>query len=110
MSNKDVEREVLKMYDGSRPNEEDLFETSNVNHVAWSLAVFFAGVAVWLAIALVNAENQRHALMTNKCPDPLFKGGIDKACLVTVRSRDHWWEHLWYGVTHVRPSSEQSRR
>lgn len=109
MSN-DVEREVLKMYDGARPNEDDLFETSNVNHIAWSLAVLFAGIAVWLAIALVNAENQRHALMTNKCPDPLFKGGIDKACLVTVRSRDHWWEHLWYGVTHVHARPEKSER
>ena len=109
MSN-DVEREVLKMYDGSRPNEDDLFETSHVNHVAWSLAVFFAGVAVWLAIALVNAENQRYALMTNQCPDPLFKGGIDKACLVTVHSREHWWEHLWYGVTHVRAEREHSGR
>ena len=107
---KDVEREVLKMYDGSRPNEDDLFETSHVNHVAWSLAVFFAGVAVWLAIALVNAENQRYALMTNKCPDPLFKGGIDKACLVTVRSRDHWWEHLWHAVTNVHARPEQSGR
>lgn len=109
MSN-DVEREVLKMYDGSRPNEDDLFETTHVNHIAWSLAVLFAGIAIWLAIALVNAENQRHALMTNKCPDPLFKGGIDKACLVTVRSRDHWWEHLWYAVTHVRAQPEQSGR
>ena len=107
---KDVEREVLKMYDGSRPNEDDLFETSNVNHFAWGLAVFFAGLAVWLAIALVNAENQRYALMTNKCPDPLFKGGIDNACLVTVRSRDHWWEHLWYGFTHVRVTPEHSER
>ena len=107
---KDVEREVLKMYDGSRPNEDDLFETSNVNHIAWSLAAFFGGLAIWLAIALVNAENQRYALMTNKCPDPLFKGGIDKACLVTVRSRDHWWEHLWYGFTHVRTVSETTQR
>lgn len=98
---KDVEREVLKMYDGSRPNEDDLFETSYVNHIAWSVAVLCTGIAIWLGIALVNAENQRYALMTNKCPDPLFKGGIDKACLVTVRSRDHWWEHLWYGLTHV---------
>jgi hypothetical protein len=106
----DVEREVLKMYDGSRPDEDKLFETSNVNHIAWSLAVFCAGIAVWLAIALVNAENQRHALMSNKCPDPLFQGGIDKACLVTVRSRDHWWEHLWYAVTHVRARPEVSER
>jgi hypothetical protein len=22
---------------------------------------------------------------------------------MTVRSRDHWWEHLWYGFTHVNP-------
>ncbi len=109
MSN-DVEREVLKMYDGSRPNEDDLFETSNVNHFAWGLAIFFAGLAIWLGIALVNAENQRYALMTNKCPDPLFKGGIDKACLVTVRSRDHWWEHLWYGFTHVQARPEHSQR
>lgn len=107
---KDVEREVLKMYDGSRPNEDELFETSHVNHIAWSLAVFFAGVALWLAIALVHAENQRYALMTNKCPDPLFKGGIDKACLVLVRSRDHWWEHLWYAVTHVHARSEENGR
>ncbi|WP_020652541.1 hypothetical protein [Massilia niastensis] len=99
---KDVEREVLKMYDGSRPNEDELFETSNVNHIAWSLAVLFAGIAVWLAIALVNAENQRYALMTNKCADPVFKGEVDKKCLVTVHSREHWWEHLWVGATHVR--------
>jgi len=107
---KDVEREVLKMYEGSRPNEDDLFEISHVNHFAWGLAIFFAGLAIWLAICLVNAENQRYALMTNKCPDPLFKGGIDKACLVTVRSRDHWWEHLWYGFTHVRTTPEHKGR
>lgn len=109
MSN-DVEREVLKMYDGSRPNEDDLFETSHVNHYAWALAIFSAGVAIWLAIALVSAENQRYALMTNKCPDPLFEGGVDKACLETVRSRDHWWEHLWVAVTHVRGQYEYVER
>ncbi|MCA1247017.1 hypothetical protein [Massilia sp. MS-15] len=107
---KDVEREVLKMYDRSRPNEDDLFETSRVNHIAWSLAVFCAGLAIWLGIALVNAENQRYALLTNQCPDPLFKGAIDKACLVTVHSREHWWEHLWYAATHVRPESEPVER
>lgn len=105
----DVEREVLKMYDGSRPNEDDLFETSNVNHLAWTLAVLFAAIAIWLGIALVNAENQRHSLMTNKCPDPVFKGEIDRTCLLTVRSRDHWWEHLWHGATHVRPSPEPAK-
>jgi len=99
----DAEREILKIYEGSRPKEEDLFEISYFPHLAWSLAVLFAFVAIWLGIALVNAENQRNALMNNMCPDPVFKGGIDKTCLVTVQSRDHWWEHLWYGITHISP-------
>jgi hypothetical protein len=94
------------MYEGARPREEDLFEISHVNHVAWSLAVILFGLVIWLCIALVNAENQRYALMTNKCEDPVFKTGVDKACLYTVRSRDHWWEHLWYGFTHVKPESK----
>jgi hypothetical protein len=102
------EKEVLKIYDGSRPRDEDLFETSNVNHVAWSLAVLFAGIAIWLSIALVNAENQRYALVTNKCPDPVFKTGIDQRCMLTVRSRDHWWEHWWYAATHLVPSAPKS--
>lgn len=99
----DAEREILKIYEGSRPTEEDLYETSNVNQLAWTLVVVFAGVIIWLCIALVNAENLRYALMTNKCQDPLFKGAIDKQCLVTVRSRDHWWQHLFFAVTHVTP-------
>ena len=99
----DAEREILKIYEGSRPTEEDLFETSNVNQLAWTLVVVFAFATIWLCIALVNAENQRYALMTNKCPDPLFKGEIDRQCLVLVHSREHWWQHLWYGVTHVKP-------
>ena len=99
----DVEKKVLQMYDRSKPVEEDLFETSNVNQVAWTLATLFIGLTFWLSIALVNAENQRYALITNKCPDPLFAGAIDKQCLVLVRSREHWWEHWWYAVTHVTP-------
>ena len=99
----DSERKVLEMYEGSRPREEDLFETSNVNHVAWSLVVILFGIVIWLCIALVNAENQRYALITNQCPDPVFKDAVDKACLYTGKSRDHWWEHLWYGFTHVKP-------
>jgi hypothetical protein len=102
----DVEKRILRMYDKSRPDEADLFETSTVNHWAWSLAAVFVFIAVWLAIALVNAENQRHALMTRQCEDLVFKGEIDKKCLVTIKSRDHWWEHLWYAVTNVRPSSD----
>ena len=99
----DAERDILKIYEGSRPKEENLFETSNVNQLAWTLVVVFAFAIIWLCIALVNAENQRYALMTNKCPDPLFKGEIDRQCLVMVHSREHWWQHLWYGVSHVKP-------
>jgi len=100
MSN-DVERDILKIYEGSRPKEENLFETSHVNHVAWSLAVILLLTTIWLCIALVNAENQRHAMAKNLCPDQVFKTGFDTKCLVTVRSRDHWWEHVWHAATHV---------
>jgi len=99
----DAEGKILKIYDKSKPEEEHLFDSSNWNHVAWCLALALFAIAFWLCIALVNAENQRNALMTNKCQDPVFKGSIDQQCLLTVRSRDHWWEHLWYGVTHINP-------
>lgn len=89
------------MYDRSMPVDEDLFEISYVNHVAWALVVVLAGALIWMSIALINAENQRYALLNRQCQDPVFKGEIDKACLSLVNSRDHWWEHLWYGVTHL---------
>jgi len=101
MSN--VEGKILRIYDKSKPEEEDLYETSHVNHWAWGLVVALLGVVFWLCVALVNAENQRYALMTNKCADPVFVGAIDKQCLLTVRSRDHWWEHLGYAFVHVTP-------
>jgi hypothetical protein len=41
--------------------------------------------------------------MTKQCADPVFKGEIDRKCLELVASREHWWQHLWYGVTHLRP-------
>jgi hypothetical protein len=99
----EAEKKILKIYDGSRPLDEDLYETSHINQVAWTLLVLALGLVVWLAIALVNAENQRYALMTNQCADPVFKGEVDMVCLRVVESRPHWWEHLWYGLTHVRP-------
>lgn len=101
----DVEGKVLKIYDKSRPVEEDLFETTRVNQVAWTLAALFGGLVIWLMIALVNAENQRFAFESKKCADPLFKGEFDQKCLVMVHSRDHWWEHLAYAMTHVRPTA-----
>jgi len=99
------EGKILKIYDGSIPREEDLYDLTWVNQVAWTLSVVFAGIIVWMAIALVNAENQRFALVSGKCGDPVFKGTFDQKCLVMVRSRDHWWEHLWYAVTHVKPDA-----
>ena len=105
----EAEKKILKIYDGSRPDVKDLFEISHINHFAWTLAVLMAGLALWLGIALVNAENQRHALMTKQCADPVFKGDVDQRCLLTVSSRDHWWEHLWYGATHLRPGNPDKK-
>ena len=99
----EAEKKLLKIYDGSRPDEEGLFEISYINQVAWTLVVLLAGVVIWFSIALVNAENQRNALMTKQCADPVFKGELDRKCLQMVASREHWWQHLWYGVTHLRP-------
>ncbi|MES2018407.1 MAG: hypothetical protein V4484_18115 [Pseudomonadota bacterium] len=103
----DAEEKILKIYDGSRPVEEDLFERSWINQLAWTLVVLVAGLAVWLAIALVNAENQRNALMSKQCLDPVFKSEVDVACLQVVDSRPHWWNHLWYGMTHLRPEGKK---
>lgn len=103
----DAEKKILKIYDGSRPVEEDLFETSLINQLAWTLVVVLAGLVVWLAIALVNAENQRNALMTKQCVDPVFKGEVDVACMQVVNSRPHWWNHLWYGLTHLQPAEKK---
>jgi hypothetical protein len=103
----DVEGKILKMYDKSKPDEEHLFDSSNWNHAAWMLVVALVGLVFWLTVALVNAENQRNALVTNKCQDPVFKGEIDRQCLLTVRSRDHWWEHLGYALRHVKPEAPE---
>jgi hypothetical protein len=105
----DVEEKLLKIYDGSKPVEDDLFETSRVNQLAWTLVAVLSGVVIWFAIALVNAENQRHALMTKQCADPVFKGEIDQRCLLTVSSREHWWNHLWYAATTLRPQNPDKK-
>lgn len=92
----------MKAYEGSIPKEEHLYETSHVNHYAWTLLVLACGVIVWLCVALVHAENQRYAMEIGKCQDPAFPGQIEKSCLAHVHSRDHWWEHLWYAVRQVK--------
>ncbi|QBE67112.1 hypothetical protein EWM63_06015 [Pseudoduganella lutea] len=67
------------------------------------MVVLLAILVCWLAASLVNAENQRHALMTKQCQDRVFKEEVDKMCLLTVRSREHWWQHLGYGLGHLTP-------
>jgi hypothetical protein len=101
----DAEGKILKIYDKSKPEDEDFHDLNYPVYWAWALVAVLVGLVFWLCIALVNAENQRYALMTNQCADPVFKGSIDQPCLRTVHSREHWWEHLWYGVTHVRPEA-----
>jgi hypothetical protein len=100
---KAVEAEVMKIYKESSPALENLFEWAYINHVAWSLVVVFLGLILWLSVALVNAENQRNALMTKQCADPIFKGELDKKCLRNVQSRDHWWQHLSYALSNTSP-------
>ncbi len=96
----DKEGKILEIFDKSAPQNSDLFEVSTINHWAWSGLVLTLG----LAIALVGAENQRYAMEIGKCQDPVFKGSIDKRCLDTVQSRDHWWEHLYVAL--VRPRNK----
>jgi hypothetical protein len=98
------EGKILAMYDKSAPDVNDLFEVSTINHWAWSGLVLTLGLAIWLAIALINAENQRYAMEIGKCQDPVFKGSIDKRCLETVQSREHWWDHLYFAL--VRPKTK----
>lgn len=99
----DREEGLMKLYDGLEPDERRLFGVSNVNHLAWCLVVVLFLLAGWLGVALVNAENQRHALMTRQCQDRVFKAEVDKTCLLTVRSREHWWQHLGYAMGHLSP-------
>jgi hypothetical protein len=59
------------------------------------------GGVIWLALALVSAENVRHGLMSGLCADPVYKGEIDAKCLASMQSRTHWWQHLQHGLTHL---------
>lgn len=99
----DREKVIMKAYDALEPDEKRLFSVSNVNHLAWSLVVVLTLVLGWFAAALVNAENQRHALLTKQCQDRVFKEEVDKTCLLNVRSREHWWQHLSYALGHLSP-------
>lgn len=93
----------MHIYRESKPDVNRLFDVSNVNHWAWTLVLLLLALIFWMVLALDNAENQRYALITKKCADPMFKGEIDKVCLYKVQAREHWWENVWYAMQHVKP-------
>lgn len=93
----------MKIYDASAPDMDNLYDRSNVNHIAWSLLVVTLGLIFWLTLALINAENQRYALLSKQCVDPVFKAETDLRCLHSVQSREHWWQHVTYALRHVKP-------
>lgn len=72
-----------------------------MKQLPWSLLTLAVALMLWLAVALVSAENQRYALLTGACADAVFKADIDGKCVATVESRDHWWQHLAYALTHL---------
>ena len=74
-----------------------------MKQLPWTLLALTVALIVWLSLAVVHTENQRHALLTRACADPVFKGEVDLKCLANVKSRQNWWEHLTYAMTHVRP-------
>jgi hypothetical protein len=50
---------------------------------------------VWLASALVRAENQRYALSVGLCVDKTTLMA-DSACPTRTKSRTGWYWHIWY--------------
>lgn len=74
-----------------------------MKHLPWTLLALALALCVWLSLAIISAENQRYALIQKVCADRVFKGEIDEQCMATVQSRPHWWQHLGYAMTHVRP-------
>ncbi|MDZ5634534.1 hypothetical protein [Janthinobacterium sp. GMG1] len=73
-----------------------------MKQLPWTLCALALALVAWLAIAVVSVENQRNALVTKACVDPAFKNEVDAKCLASVRSREHWWQHLTYAMTHFR--------
>ena len=73
-----------------------------MKQLPWTLCVLAVALVAWLALAVVNVENQRNALVTKACVDPAFKNEVDAKCLASVHTREHWWQHLTYAMTHFR--------
>ena len=101
MKDKEKEKGVMAMYHDSLPREY-IGEPDTTNHFAWSVLAIALGLAVWLVISLSNVENQRNALITKACQDRVFPAELDMKCLTLVRSREHWWQHVYYALSHLR--------
>ena len=63
-----------------------------------TLFLLALAVIVVLTVVLAKTENQRYALLTFQCEDPLFKGH-DMKCLEQVHTRPHWWQHVFAALT-----------
>ena len=55
-----------------------------MKQLPWTLCVLALALVAWLAIAVVNVENQRNALVTKACVDAAFKNEVDAKCLASV--------------------------
>ena len=100
---KSREEDVMEAFRGATPRDADLYNRPSVDHIAWTLVVLLAGLIFWMAVAIVNAENQRNALANKQCRDRVFPEEIDRTCMLSVHSREHWWEHLAYAMWHPTP-------
>ena len=96
------EQKVMAIYRETRPPSVFVGVPSTTNHLAWSLLAISVGLILWLTIAVVNAENLRQALATKACRDRVFHAELDQRCLAFVQTRDHWWQHVQFALTHLR--------
>ena len=77
----------MEAFRESLPDEAGLYDRPWINHLAWTLVVLLTGLVFWMAIAIVNAENQRNALANKQCRDRVLfrsrarsKSRCDRAC------------------------------
>ncbi|OYO26393.1 hypothetical protein [Janthinobacterium sp. PC23-8] len=67
-----------------------------MKQLPWILCAAALALVAWLALAVVNVENQRNALASKACAE------TDTQCLAAASTRAHWWQHLAHAMTHVR--------
>ena len=95
------EKKLMAIYRETRPPSVFVGAPGTTSHLPWSLLAIAVGLMLWLAIAVVNAENLRHALVSKSCQDRVFPAELDQRCLAFVQTRDHWWQHLHYALVHA---------